>query len=181
MKKTLILASVAALMLSTTMAIADTTKTTDNIVKKECNCKKDQRPNKQKMQRPNLDEKLNLTEEQKKQAHDIRMQGHEKIKPIVEKMKAKHAEIKKIAESNLSDTQKEKKINKLEKDLLELKQQARKIRTENMKEFETILTPEQKTEFEKLKKEGRAKHKMPKGPHKPGFEPKPFKQTPTNK
>ena len=95
--------------------------------------------------------------------------------PVMEKIKAKHLEIKKIADSDLSDTKKEQKINALERELLALKQQARKIRTENMKEFESILTVEQKAEFEKIKKEGRAKHKMKGHPGpKPGFRPTPY-------
>lgn len=174
MKKSLILASVAALMLSSTMSFADTTPTLNNNNKKpECTCKKGPKAPKQ-VKRQTLDEKLKLTDEQKKQAHEVRMKGHEKIKPVIEKMKAKHDEIKKVLDSNLSDEQKEKKINALERDLLTLKQQARKIRTDNMKDFEAILTPEQKAEFDKMKKEAREKHKMKKRHGKPGFGPAPY-------
>ena len=59
-----------------------------------------------------------------------------------------HAEIIKIAQDQkLSDEQKTKKINALEIDILKLKQEARKIRMENTKEFESILTADQKAEF----------------------------------
>ena len=178
MKKSLILASVAALMLSSTMCYANNTptlKANNNTTKiPQCNCQKKQLPP-QKAQRPSLDEKLKLTDEQKKQAHDIRMKGHEKMKPVMQKMKAKHKELNEVINSNLNETKKEQKINAIERELLDLKQQARKIRTENMKEFESILTAEQKTAFEKIKQEGREKHKMRKH-HCPkkGFGPAPF-------
>ena len=121
-----------------------------------------------KMKRPSLDERLKLTEQQKQKAHEIRMKGHEKIKPVFEKIKAKKAEIVKIAQDQkMSDEQKTKKINALEVDILKLKQEARKIRMENTKEFEAILTPEQKAEFNKMKEEGRKMHMMKKrGGHK---------------
>ncbi len=159
MKKQLIIAGIAAaMMLSTSMTFANTA--TDNTTPKKptCNCKcNKQKP--PKMARPSLDEQLQLTEEQKAKAHEIRMKGHEQIKPVIEKMKAKHQEIKEVAKSTLSQDKKDKKIAELKKEMKALKQEARKIRTENTKEFEAILTPEQKAKFEKIKKDARAKHK----------------------
>ncbi len=181
MKKQLIIAGIAAaMMLSTSMTFADTA--TDNTTPKKptCNCKYNkQKP--PKMARPSLDEQLQLTEEQKAKAHEIRMKGHEQIKPVIEKMKAKRQEIKEVAQSSLSQDKKDKKIAELKKDIKVLKQEARKIRTENTKEFESILTPEQKAQFEKIKQDARAKHKaMKKGkrPHK-GFGPQAQNAQPT--
>lgn len=157
MKKTLILASVAALMLSSTAVFAQEEKADVKPQLKNTNIEK--KFDKKRPQRPSLDEELKLTEEQKKQAHDLRMQGHEKIKPVMEKTKAKYDELKAIMGSDLSIDEKNQKINALEKELLALKQEARKIRTENMKDFEAILTAEQKAEFERVKKEAAERHK----------------------
>ena len=158
MKKTLILAGFAALMLSSTTVFAQEAKS--DVKPQLKNTKIEKKCDKKRTQRPSIDEKLKLTEEQKKQAHDLRMQGHEKIKPVMEKTKAKYDELKAIMGSDLSIDEKNQKINALEKELLALKQEARKIRTENMKEFEAILTPEQKTEFDRIKKEAAERHKQ---------------------
>ncbi len=170
MKKTLVIAGMAAAILMTSsLSYAATNTTVDTKKQPACEkklpCKKgDFKANKhKKMNKParsNLDERLKLTDEQKKQAHDIRMKGHEKMKPVFEKMMAKRAEIKKVAESDLAQDKKDKKIAELKKDMKQLKQEARKIRIENTKEFEAILTPEQKAEFEKIKQEGRERAKQ---------------------
>ncbi len=156
MKKSLIYAVISGLLLSSTMAFAETTQQLPQQPKQECKkVMKKQRPHK-----INLDERLKLTEEQKKQAHDIRMDGHKKIKPVMEKIKAKKMEAKAINEdANLSAEAKAQKLAPIKADIRKLKQEARKIRQENTKEFEAILTPEQKAEFEKIKQEGREKFK----------------------
>lgn len=170
MKKTLVIAGMAAAILMTSsLSYAATTTPVDTQNKPACEKKlppkhgefKGKKHHKiNRLDRPNLDERLKLTEEQKKQAHDIRMKGHEKMKPVFEKMQAKRAEIKKVAESDISQDKKDKKIAELKKDMKQLKQEARKIRYENTKEFESILTPEQKAEFEKIKQEGRERAKQ---------------------
>lgn len=167
MKKTLIIAGLAAsVMLTSSIAnAAVSTKAADNQTKTQCTCQKDfkgQKPPK-KMERPNLDERLKLTEEQKTKAHEIRMKGREQIKPIVDKIKVKKEEIKKVAENTkIAQEQKEETINALEVEILKLKQEARKLRMENTKEFEAILTADQKAEFAKIKEEGRKMHEMKK-------------------
>ncbi len=94
----------------------------------------------------------------KQKAHEIRMNGHQKIRPVIEKIKAKKAEIKAVEMSKLPQAEKDKKIATLKEELKPLKQEARKIRTENTKEFEAILTPEQKVKFENFKKEHKNRH-----------------------
>lgn len=173
MKKSLLIAGIAAaVMMSSSLTYAATTTQTETktqtATEKQLpskNCKDFKGKKQAKAHRPNLDDRLKLTEEQKQQAHEIRMKGHEKMKPVFEQMKAKKAEIRKIAESDLSQAEKEKKIAPLKNDLRELKKQAREIRMENTKEFEAILTPEQKAEFVKIKQEAREhakKHHMKK-------------------
>ena len=184
MKKSLVIAGLAAsILLTSSIANAATTTNTDNnkqpAAEKQMPQKGDKKFNKEK--RPSIDERLNLTEEQKQKAHEIRMKGHEQIKPVFEKIKAKKEEIKEIAQNTkLSDEQKTKKINALEIDILKHKQEARKIRMQNTKEFESILTAEQKTEFNKMKEEGRKMHMMKKhhGPKGPKGQPGQDKRAP---
>ena len=160
MKKTLIATGImAAILLSTSISYAADNKTPQ----KPCDCPcarpmppkhfEGQKP--PKMERPDIEERLNLTEEQKQKAHEIRMNGQEKMKPVFAKMQAKKQEIKKVTDSNLSQDQKDKKITQLKEELQAVKNEAKNIRTENRKEFEAILTPEQKAEFEKIKQEGK--------------------------
>ena len=177
MKKTLIIAGLAAsLALTSTMANAEVKTTAPDNAKQPAVEKQLPNKNDKKLKRQAFDDRLKLTEEQKKQAHEIRMKGHEQIKPVFDEIKAKKAEIKAVAlNTKLSDEQKTKKIDALEIDILKLKQQARKIRMENTKEFEAILTDEQKVEFNKMKEEGRRMHMMkkhrgfkgPKAPQRP--------------
>lgn len=157
MKKSLIIAGIAAFtfMISSTVCYANTPNENAGPQKPACGCEMKKPP---KMQRPNIDERLKLTDEQKEKSHQLRMKGHEKIKPVMEKMKAKHQEIKNVMNSSISQEEKDKKITVLKEDMKKLKKEARAIRMENTKEFEAILTPEQKKEFEKIKKEGKRKH-----------------------
>ena len=113
MKKSLLIAGIAAaVMMSSSLTYAATntpqdTKTQTKYEKKmPCKCKDCKCKKSPQVKRQGLDERLNLTEEQKQKAHEIRMNGHEKMKPVFEKMKAKKAEIKEIAESDLSQAEK---------------------------------------------------------------------------
>ncbi len=173
MKKSLVLAAIATMILSQSISYAATTPAADQ----QPNAKTEQTKvcPKKMPERPKLDDRLNLTEEQRQKAHEIRMKGHEQIKPVFEQIKAKKQEIKEIKMSNLSEEKKQKKIEPLKNDLRKLKTEVRKIHEENMKEFEAILTPEQKAEFEKIKQQGRENfkkhHKRHHHPMKQGFNP----------
>ena len=81
---------------------------------------------------------LNLTDEQKAKAKEMRQSAREKMKPILDEMK-------------------------------KLRTQLDTIRKDNMKEFEDILTPEQKATFEKIKASRKAKFEkmMRKHHHRP--------------
>ena len=164
MKKSLVLAAIATMILAQSASFAATTPTTSEPQK---NAEQTKVCPKKPPERPNFDDRLNLTQEQRQKAHELRMQGHEKIKPAFEQIKAKKEEIKKIKTSNISESKKQKKIEPLKNDLRKLKAEVRKIHEENMKQFEAILTPEQKAEFEKIKQEGRENFKKhhPKHPH----------------
>lgn len=100
-----------------------------------------------------FDQKLGLTDSQKQQAKAIRMKGHEKIKPLIEQSMAKRKEIRALEKSG--DDNQNEKITQLKTELKTLNKQIQKVRRENMKEFESILTAEQKKILQEMKQEGR--------------------------
>ncbi len=107
-----------------------------------------------------IDKRLNLTDEQKQKLEKIKEKDRAKIKPVIDKMHAKKAELHKIyTDDSLSKEQKDKKAAAVKKDLNKLRVQADNCRKENMKNFESVLTPEQKTEFGKIKEEQKAEMK----------------------
>ena len=112
---------------------------------------------KEKTQRDAAFEKrLGLTEEQKLEAKIVRKKGHEQMKPVMDKIMAKRQEIDKIRYSQKNYS--EKKLTKLNNDIKSLEKKANKIRQQNMKEFEKILTDEQKNILKQMKQEGRRKY-----------------------
>lgn len=125
-------------------------------------------PKEHKMKQPphqKLAERLNLTEEQKTIVKEQHKKSFEKMKPLMDEMRVKRQAIREIKEnSTLSEKDKNKQIATIRKDMKVLKVKADKIREANMKEFEAILTVEQKAEFEKIKKDIK-KHKPCKGHH----------------
>jgi len=101
-----------------------------------------------------FEKRLNLTETQKKKIETQKEKDREKIKPIMDKMRTIHEDMRKVKfDPTLSQKDKEKKIAKLQKERNALKQKADKCRKDNMKNFESILTSAQKTEFAKIKAE----------------------------
>ena len=105
------------------------------------------------------------------QAKDIDMRPEP---PKIEKMHKmeRPALAKKL---NLSDEQKEqaKKIREDGREKMKkMHEQMQELRKENMAEFEKILTPEQKAEFDKIKSEHKKKFGKHKGPKHMSFAPK---------
>ena len=110
----------------------------------------------QRLQHENaFDKRLGLTDEQIKKSKELRLEGREKIKPVIEKMRSREQEIEMVKRSNLDDKTKQEKLNSLNTDLKYLHKQAHDIRVENMKNFEEILTPEQKKTLKEMRQEGR--------------------------
>ncbi len=116
-------------------------------------------PEEMEARKAKFENKLQLTEEQKAKAKEIRMKGHEEIKPVFEKIKAKKMEIDAVRKSRIVVAEQEKKIEALKADIKVLRKQAHEMRIKNMQEFEAILTPKQKKILEKMKKEGRKNFK----------------------
>ncbi len=111
---------------------------------------------------------LGLTDAQVAQAKDIRAKGHEKMKPLIQKKKAKIDEIRAVMDNDdLTVKVQDKKIETLRNELKVIDQDIRQMRRDNEKEFVAILTPEQKVKYEQIKQEGRKhykEHRMPQGP-----------------
>ena len=102
-----------------------------------------------------FEQKLNLTEVQKLKARELRKAGHEKMAPVMKDIKAKKQEAEMIRNSKLTIEAREEKLTVIDKDLAALQKQAKEIRKQNMKDFESILTKEQKKTLKNMKKEGR--------------------------
>lgn len=115
--------------------------------------------------RADFEQKLGLTDAQKAQAKELRKQGFEKMKPIIVKTQAKIAEAEAVKKSQLTENAKKEQLAQIDKDLADLHKQMNEIRKSNMKDFEAILTSEQKKTLDEMKKEGRKNFKAK---HQPG-------------
>lgn len=105
-----------------------------------------------------FEQRLGLTEEQKQKSKDLRLEGREKIKPVIEQIKSRENEKDIIKKSDLDEKTREEKLNAIDTDLKTLHKQAHDIRVENMKNFEDILSPEQKKTLKEMKHEGRQEY-----------------------
>lgn len=102
-----------------------------------------------------FEQKLGLTEVQKLKARELRKAGHQKMKPVMEQIRVKKQEAETIRNSKISVQEQEEKLTVIDKDLGVLQKQAQEIRKQNMKDFESILTKDQKKTLKNMKKEGR--------------------------
>lgn len=177
MRKKLIISTLAVLMLSTTAFANEETQKVDdkNLPAVEATVEKTRpeakRPDGDKKGGEHAkkhDDKLKLTDEQREQAKAIHKSGHDKIKPIFEEMKVKKDALHSLKDTKLSEEEKKADAEVIKKELKELKESVKKVQVENMKEFEAILTPDQKKEFKKMKKEGEKKRKEMEKKHKKG-------------
>lgn len=182
MKKTLILASLLAFAVSTQCFAAEV-PSVESAKKPEC-VQRTARPDMHRppkgpdFKRAEFEKRLKLTDEQKAKAKEIRMKGHETMKPVMEAIKQKRQEIETVKLSRISTEMQKEKIDKLKGEIRELKKQAHELRVKNMQEFESILTKKQLKELKKMKEEGRKKFekefkKHHDGALKPPFGPPP--------
>lgn len=197
MKKTLLLSGVLMFAMSTQCFAAPQTPCGIPTVKVNSDQQapvelkqKPKRPDAMEKRKADFEKRLKLTDEQKVQAKAIREKTHEQMRPIMEKIRAKHQEIRMIRMSRMAVEMQDEKIAAIKVELKELNKQARELRQQNMKEFEAILTPKQQKELKKMKAEGRKnfeknfkkKHNCkygcdkktpftPEGAHRPQIEP----------
>ena len=106
-----------------------------------------------------FEQKLALTEEQKIKARELRRNGHAKLKPIMDEILSKKQEAKMIKMSRIAVEMQEEKLAVIDEELKVLEKKAHDIRKLNMKEFEAILSKDQKKILKQMKKEGRKKYK----------------------
>ncbi len=105
-----------------------------------------------------FEKRLVLTEEQKVKAKEIRLKGHERLKPVMDQIKSKKQEAKMVKMSRIAVQVQEERLDAIDKELKVLEKKAHDIRKANMKEFESILTREQKKILKQMKKEGRQRY-----------------------
>lgn len=111
-----------------------------------------------------FEQKLGLTEAQKAKAKELRIKGHKEMKPIIDEIKNKKKEAEMVKMSRIAGWVQEERLNALDKDIKNLEKKANAIRKKNMKEFESILTKDQKKILEEMKKEGRQKFEQGRKP-----------------
>jgi Spy/CpxP family protein refolding chaperone len=96
---------------------------------------------------PTLIHKLNLTDEQIEKERIIRNDTRQKIKPLIEKIRAKHEEIRKLTKSESIDSP---RIASRQKEIHDLSQKVREIHKRHLENFKKILTNNQKEKFHKI-------------------------------
>lgn len=104
-----------------------------------------------------FEQKLGLTEDQKAKAKELRVEGHKRMRPVMEEIKSKKQEAEAIKHSRMAIKMQEEELAKIDNDLKILRKKAHKIRQQNMKDFESILTKDQKKILNQMKEEGRKK------------------------
>ena len=93
-----------------------------------------------------FEKRLNLTEEQKQTIEANKIKDREKMAPIMKDIREKQKSFRAIdTNPDLTAEQKQKEKQKVKAEIKALKVQADKYRQENMKNFENVLTPQQKT------------------------------------
>ncbi len=109
-----------------------------------------------------LDERLQLTNEQKNQIKENRAKHKKEMERTINKMENLHKKIKNVYILGIPKYQADLRTATYKTELAILAQQAQKQKLEHRKEFENILTKEQRVEFEKMKKERALKRQQQK-------------------
>ncbi|MCQ2738976.1 MAG: Spy/CpxP family protein refolding chaperone [bacterium] len=168
MKKLAILLSLVVLSMSCVNAAE--TKTTPKNVKPVITQEQIQ---KMRVDRANaFDQKLGLTDEQKAKAKEFRTQAHEKMVPVMQKIKTNRLEAKKLKNIDKRTNAQEEKLTQLNNDFRALQKEIHQIRQQNMKDFESILTDDQKNTLKTMKKEGRNQYRKNHPPFKKHMQPR---------
>jgi len=97
--------------------------------------------------------RLKLTDNQIAHLKDMKSKNRKEIDTVIKKMQIKHDEIRNIYLLGLPKFQTDIRTAPLKAELVMLNNTARTLKENHRKNFENILTPEQKIEFEKIKKE----------------------------
>lgn len=175
MKKTLIMTCALIMASSAVLAEETAVKQTPVNPPAKCNCQRPPQKGPDFAKRhAEFEQRLKLTDEQKAKAKELREQGFEKMKPLIEKMKEKRAEIEAVKLSRISVEAQNEKIEQLKREIGALRNEMHRLRMENMKNFEALLTKSQLKELKKMKEEGRKKFDKEFKKHPPKHEPMPL-------
>ncbi len=101
--------------------------------------------------------RLNLTDEQKTKIAKDKKKNQKELQKIFNEMKKEQREIRNVYLTGIPKYQADIRTSASKAKLALLAQKAKAIREENRKNFESVLTPEQKIEFEKIMQEMREK------------------------
>jgi len=127
----------------------------------EMNCPMQNSPEmkaKMEQKKAEFEQRLNLTEDQKTKIKAIREQSREKIKPLFESMKVERAKLHQLKESGAS----QKEIDAQKTKLKMIREKIKEEQKANFEKVQSILTPDQQKEFNKIHEEHKkefAKHK----------------------
>ncbi len=171
-KKTLIMASILVFSTAAISFSEDIVQTPDNTgtTQSASDFQRSRKGPDFQKRNAEFEKRLKLSDKQKTKAEEIRKQGFEQMKPIMDKLQEKKAEFEAIKKSEETGQAQQEKIDQLNKEIGALNRAAHEIRMQNMKDFEGILSRKQKKEMKKMKEEGRKKfeEQRKKGAHHPG-------------
>lgn len=153
MKKLAILASALCVFATSGMAVNAAPVAPDNHQPQQMS--REEMMKQRKAHEAAFEQKLGLTEAQKAKAKKLRIEGHKKMRPVIEEIKSKKQEAEAIKRSKMAIRMQEEELAKIDTDLKVLEKKAHKIRQQNMKDFESILTKDQKKILNQMKEEGR--------------------------
>ena len=103
------------------------------------------------------------------------MEGQKEIRPLFEQLKTKQEQKRALLNSQITKKEQIEMIDTLNQDIYKLKREIREVRVKNMKEFESILTDQQKKTLDKIKMDSRKEFKKHHKNCKPGPRPCPCK------
>ena len=162
MKKLALIICTISILLGAELAVSAATE--NNIPAKQPPTKEEIMQHR-KARQAAFEQRLGLTEVQKAKARELRIEGRAKMKPVMDEIKLKKQEAKMVKLSRISVQMQEEKLAAIDKELQVLEKKANEIRKQNMKDFEAILTREQKKILKQMKKEG--KKNFEHEPHRP--------------
>lgn len=169
MKRTLIIMSL--LMFAVAGAYAQNESTPYQVQKQGCESQRPPKGPDFAKRHAEFEKRLKLTDEQKAQAKKLREQGFEQMKPLMDKVKEKRAEIDTVRHTKMVVRAQNERIEEINREIDALQAEMHRLRMENMKSFEAILTKSQLKELKKMKKEGRKKFEKEFKKNHKGFEP----------
>jgi len=109
-----------------------------------------------------FEQRLNLTEAQKTKIKAIHEQSREKMKPLFDSMKVERTKLRNLKESNAS----QKDIDVQKTKIKKIREKMKEEKKANFDKVQSILTPEQQKEFNKMHEEHKKEFQKNKGEFK---------------